>query len=113
MSGQPIPVGAQVGPDPWPIFETATGFMRAKHLFVAGELGVFEVLADGARSVDQLARDLGLPRRTIRIIVDAVTALGFLGRGGDQYRNGEAAGRDEAIPRSLRIPCHWQPITAC
>ncbi len=47
MSGQPIPVGAQAAPDPGPIFETATGFMRAKHLFVAGELGIFEVLADG------------------------------------------------------------------
>ncbi len=91
MSGQPIPVGAQAAPDPGPIFETATGFMRAKHLFMAGELGVFEVLADGGKSLDQLARDLGLPRRTARIIVDAVTALGFLEREGDRYRNAEVA----------------------
>lgn len=91
MSGQPIPVGPQAAPDPGPIFETATGFMRAKHLFMGGELGVFEVLADGSKSLDQLARDLGLPRRTTRIIVDAVTALGFLEREGDRYRNGEVA----------------------
>ncbi len=71
MSGQPIPVGAQAAPDPGPIFETATGFMRAKHLFMAGELGVFEVLADGGKSLDQLARDLGLPRRTARPLADA------------------------------------------
>jgi SAM-dependent methyltransferase len=91
MSGQPVPAGARPAPDPGPIFETATGFMRAKHLFVAGELGVFEVLAGGAKSLDQLARDLGLPRRTARIIVDAVTALGFLEREDDGYRNGEVA----------------------
>jgi ubiquinone/menaquinone biosynthesis C-methylase UbiE len=67
------------------------GFMRAKHLFAAGELGIFEALADGPRSLDELARSLGIPQRTARIIVDAVTALGFLSRDGDGYRNAPAA----------------------
>jgi SAM-dependent methyltransferase len=80
---------ADVGrsPDPQPIMDTATGFMRAKHLFVASELGVFEALAEGPKSLDELARQLNLPPRTARISVDAVTALGFLVREGDSYRN--------------------------
>jgi len=63
------------------------GFMRAKYLFVAGELGIFEALADGPRSLDELARSLRIPHRTARIVVDAVTALGFLCRDGDRYQN--------------------------
>jgi ubiquinone/menaquinone biosynthesis C-methylase UbiE len=65
----------------------AMGFMRAKHLFVAGELGIFEALADGPRSLGELARSLRIPHRTARIVVDAVTALGFLCRDGDRYQN--------------------------
>src|SRR5690348_15606710 len=91
MSTQTQPGATQATPDPQPIFEIATGFMRAKHLFVAGELGVFEALASGPRSLDELARNLSLPRRTARIIVDAVTALGFLKREGDRYQNGPVA----------------------
>ncbi len=91
MSGQASPVKTSKAPDPQPLFEVATGFMRAKHLFVATELGIFEALANGGKPLGELARDLNLPPRTARIIVDAVTALGFLKREGDTYRNGEIA----------------------
>ncbi len=91
MSTQSSPINAGNAPDPLPIFETAIGFMRAKHLFVAAELGIFETLADGPKTLADLARDLKLPPRTARIIVDAVTALGFLHREGDSYRNSEVA----------------------
>lgn len=91
MSGQAISVRANKTPDPQPIFDVATGFMRAKHFFVGAELGVFEALAGGGMPLAELARELKLPPRTARIIVDAVTALGFLEREGDSYRNGEIA----------------------
>ncbi len=91
MSGDTSAVRSNKAPDPQPIFETATGFMRAKHLFVAAELGIFEALADGGKSLAELSADLKLPPRTARIIVDAVTALGFLERQGDRYRNSEVA----------------------
>ncbi len=91
MRGQPSPVKTNKAPDPQLIFDTATGFMRAKHLFVAAELGVFEALANGGKPLAQIARDLKLPPRTARIIVDAVTALGFLERDGDSYRNSDLA----------------------
>lgn len=91
MTGQPSPARTNKGPDPQLIFDTATGFMRAKHLFAAAELGIFEALASEAKSLAQLARDLKLPPRTARIIIDAVTALGFLERDADSYRNTEVA----------------------
>jgi ubiquinone/menaquinone biosynthesis C-methylase UbiE len=87
MGGQVSAVKTNKVPDPQPIFDTATGFMRAKHLFVAAELGVFEALANGAKPLAEIARELKLPPRTTRIIVDAVTALGFLERDAGSYRN--------------------------
>jgi hypothetical protein len=91
MTSQTSPVASQNTPSPEPIFDLATGFMRAKHLFIAGELGIFEQLALGPATLEELAARLGTPRRTTRIIVDAVTALGLLERLGDKYRNGEVA----------------------
>jgi hypothetical protein len=91
MGTHSSPTNASNAPDPQLIFDTASGFMRAKHLFVAAELGVFETLADGPKPLAEIARDLKLPSRTARIIVDAVTALGFLQREGDSYRNSDVS----------------------
>ncbi len=91
MTSQAIPVASQNAPDPQLIFDLATGFMRAKHLFAASELGVFEALDEGPATIDALAARLKIPRRTTRIIADAVTALGLLERHGDEYRNTKLA----------------------
>jgi O-methyltransferase domain/Dimerisation domain len=79
----------RVGPDA--IFEVAMGFMASKHLFVANEIGLFTALADGAATLEQLAEKLGVPQRTLRIIADAVVALGLVERDDGTYRNGAAA----------------------
>ncbi len=73
------------------IFELATGFMAAKHLFAASELGVFDALAQGPAPLEELARRTRLSRRTARISADAMVALGLLEWEGDAYRNGEVA----------------------
>jgi cyclopropane fatty-acyl-phospholipid synthase-like methyltransferase len=73
------------------ILQLASGFMAAKHLFAANELGVFEALADSPTTVDGLAARTGLTRRAARISADAMVALGLLERVGDVYRNGETA----------------------
>src|SRR5579863_4808767 len=91
MDGKASQVRTNQAPDPQVIFDTATGFMRAKHLFVAVELGIFEALANGAKPLAEIARELKLPPRTARIVVDAVAALGFLVRDGDSYRNSDLA----------------------
>jgi SAM-dependent methyltransferase len=73
------------------IFEVATGFMAAKHLFVANEVGLFEKLTEGPATLDELTERIGIPRRTTRIVVDAMVALGFVERQGDRYQNGPVA----------------------
>jgi hypothetical protein len=78
-----------VGPDA--IFEVAMGFMASKHLFVANELGLFSALAEGSATLEQLAERIGVPQRTLRIIADAMVALGFVERDAGVYRNGAAA----------------------
>jgi len=67
------------------------GFMASKHLFVANEIGLFQCLAAGPATRDELAQRTGVPRRTVRISVDAMVALGLVERHGDQYQNGPVA----------------------
>jgi ubiquinone/menaquinone biosynthesis C-methylase UbiE len=73
------------------IFQVATGFMAAKHLFVAGEIRLFEALADGPLALDEIAQGINVPRRTTRIIADAMVALGFLSFDGSRYQNAPVA----------------------
>lgn len=80
--------GAQSGAvSPEPIMRLASGFMAAKHLFAASELGLFEALADSPATIDGLAARTGLTRRAARISADAMVALGLLEREGENYRN--------------------------
>jgi hypothetical protein len=79
------------GVTPEPIVAVATGFMAAKHLFIANEVGLFEQLATGSRTLDDLAAQSGVPRRTLRIVADAMVALGLLECQDGQYQNGPAA----------------------
>jgi hypothetical protein len=76
---------------PEPIFQVANGFMAAKYLFIANEVGLFERLAEGPATLDELSQRLGIPRRTTRIVTDAMVALGFVVRLKDQYQNGPVA----------------------
>lgn len=76
---------------PEPIMRLASGFMAAKHLFAASELGIFEALADSPGTIQALADRTGLTRRAARISADAMVALGLLEREGDAYRNSEIA----------------------
>ncbi|CRK56654.1 polyketide synthesis 8-O-methyltransferase [Alloactinosynnema sp. L-07] len=86
------------------IFEIAQGFMVSKHLFAASELGVFEALGEGPTDLDGLAARTGLPRRTARITVDAMVAIGLLERHGDHYSNSPVAAAflSGATPADLR-----------
>jgi len=91
MTASPSTAPFRSAPDPGGLFNVATGFMRAKHLFVASELGIFEKLAEGPATLDELAGRLGVPVRTTRIVVDAVTAIGLVERYGNKYKNSELA----------------------
>jgi hypothetical protein len=80
---------AQITPDP--IMRIALGFMAAKHLFVASATGLFEALAGGPATLDELAKKCGVPRRTLGISADAMTSLGLVERDRDRYCNSDAA----------------------
>ena len=73
------------------LFQIAGGFMAAKHLFIANEVGLFAHLAGGSATLDDLAQRTGNARRRLRIVADAVVTLGLLEREGDRYRNGPVA----------------------
>ncbi len=72
---------------PESIMTVASGFMAAKHLFAANDLGLFEALADSPATIEALAARTGLTRRAARISADAMTALQLLERIGDTYSN--------------------------
>ena len=78
---------------PEPILRIAMGFMAAKHLFTASAIGVFESLAGGPATIDELTIKCGVPHRTLRINVDAMVSLGLLERERDRYSNSAAAAR--------------------
>ena len=79
-------------PTPEPILQLATGFMAAKQLFVANEIGLFGHLREGPLSLDELAQRAAVPKRTTRIVADAMLALGLLEHNGGRYQNGPVAG---------------------
>jgi SAM-dependent methyltransferase len=83
--------GQTAAVSPEPIMRLASGFMAAKHLFAANELGLFEALADSPATLEGLAARTGLTSRAARISADAMVAVGLLERDGDLYRNGPAA----------------------
>src|SRR3954452_18479664 len=83
------PPGDVVAPDP--IFQIASGFMAAKHLFVANEVGLFAALAPGPRRLDERAAQTGVAQHRVRVLADAMVALGLLDPHADQYRNGPVA----------------------
>ncbi len=80
---------AETTPDP--IMRIALGFMAAKHLFVASAIGLFEQLAAGPATLDELAAKCEVPRRTLAISADAMASLGLVERDGDRYRNSPTA----------------------
>jgi SAM-dependent methyltransferase len=67
--------------------------MATKFLFVASEVGLFPALADGPASLEELAERTGVPLRTLRMVADAVVALGLLEHHDDRYQNAPVAAR--------------------
>ena len=77
--------------NPQKIVQVATGFMAAKFLFTASEIGLFEALVNRPLSLDGIAERVRVPRRTARMVADAMVVLGFVERDGDHYRNSPVA----------------------
>lgn len=76
---------------PEQIMELGNGFRSAKILFVASESGLFERLAAGPTSLENLSEQTGIAPARLGFLVDALVALGLVERQGDTYRNGPLA----------------------
>lgn len=74
-------------PSPAPILQILSGHMAAKYLYVASELGLFEALGNDTSTLDALSEKIKVPARTLRIVLDALVAVGFLIRQEDHYQN--------------------------
>lgn len=75
------------------ILSVGTGFMAAKTLLSAVELGVFTCLADKPGTLAELEDRLELHPRASRDFLDALVALGFLERQDGIYENTPPAAR--------------------
>jgi len=73
------------------------GYQRAMILFAALKLGVFRELAAGERGASALARRVGVDPGKLSILLDALAALGLVGKKGDMYRNAQVA-RELLLP---------------
>jgi hypothetical protein len=80
---------ADITPDP--IMNIAMGFMAAKHLFVANEIGLFESLAAGHSSIAELAKKTAISPRILGIVANAMISLGLVERQGNRYSNSDVA----------------------
>ncbi|MFG1603153.1 methyltransferase dimerization domain-containing protein [Actinoplanes sp. NPDC049265] len=69
------------------LLSVATGFMAARTLLAAVELGVFTLLGDGPRTGARIAGEAGLHARATADFLDSLVALRLLERDGDTYRN--------------------------
>ena len=85
------------------LMEMAHGYQRSMALFTAVRLGVFSALSSGPCDAARLARRLSVDPKRLSILLNALVAIGLLGRQGREYRNGKIASRFLAEgPRSKR-----------
>jgi hypothetical protein len=70
-------------PSPARILEVGMSFFASKTLLSAVELDLFSTLAEGPKTGAELEAALGLHPRATADFLDALVALGFLGRCGD------------------------------
>lgn len=67
------------------IVDIAIGFMGAKQLAAASRIGLFSALADGGKTVAELATATGRSERQVRTLADAMNSLGLLDRAAGSY----------------------------
>jgi len=69
----------------------AAGFRESKIILAANELNLFTALSEKQLLPSEAAEKVQVDARALAIIMDALTAMGFLIKENDLYRNTEAA----------------------
>jgi len=70
----------------------AFGFMASKALFAGLHLGVFDALAEGPQTLDELAASSGTERDALQTLLTGLVSLDLVEWDGERYRNTEDAG---------------------
>jgi O-methyltransferase domain/Dimerisation domain len=82
---------AAKGPDPTSIVRLSTAYWESETLLTANRLRVFDVLADGERSADEVAAVLQLHPRSTGLFLRACVGLGFLVERSGRFENAPVA----------------------
>lgn len=79
--------------DPLPfVYETVAAFQKSRVLLSAVSAGVFECLAPGALTLEDLAARTGTHPRPLQMVLDVLAGMGFLEKTGPAYANSALAG---------------------
>jgi hypothetical protein len=71
------------------LMEISFGFVHSQALFSAYELGVFDALADGPRTVDEVATTIGITPTACRRLLMVLAGLDLVAGDNGQFRNTE------------------------
>ena len=85
MNAPMSPAGS--GPDPSSIVRLSTAYWESQTLLTANRLRLFDALADGARSADEVALSLQLDPRATTLLLRACAGLGFLTEASGRFEN--------------------------
>lgn len=85
MSEMQVPTLA--APDPSSIIRLSTAYWDSQTLLTANRLRIFDVLADGPQSADELAATKRLDARGTALLLRACVALGFLAERSGRFEN--------------------------
>lgn len=81
------PMQELAGASVLPMLDVYLPMMRTAAVLAAGQLGLFEALARGPRTVPSLARSLRVPPRGLERLVDLLVLAGWLRRNGAKVGN--------------------------
>jgi SAM-dependent methyltransferase len=83
----PTPATAGGGPPPDRIMLVAHGFMAAKIVFLAAEVGMFAAVAGDGGTLEEIVQRCRLPERTTRMLADALVMFRLMEYNNGRYRN--------------------------
>lgn len=97
------------------ILETARGFMASRVLLSGAELDIFSLLARESLTAEQIASAKKADLRAISILLDALSALGFLVKREGRYQTEPSAAAllstgapDSILPMVLHMGAVWR-----
>jgi hypothetical protein len=93
------------------IVSLSIGAWRSQVLYTGVRLGVFERLAGGPRTAQELSQELGCPLHTLERLLVAAHAMRLLEREGSRYRNGRNAART-LVPGQPGYVGNWIQLTS-